>query len=269
MPRGIPPLFRDYTFQRFVEGPGNAQAAAIARTVAERHGKLETAIIPNGLFLHGRPGLGKTHLMIAIAQAVQQRHPHSWIAYRSAHSFREELTAALRARRLDFMRKRYLWLDMLLVDNLELLESMSRTRGEICAFLDSFLRCGKTVVLAGASPLEERGGLRDGLTSECFLGLVSEVNPLDKGGRAAILRSLLKEWQEPQGRLLPTITEEGVEFLAGLELPDVRELSGLLNWMIFNLAETTGVWTAERLHGLMAESVASGQTLPGFRPGTN
>lgn len=79
----------------------------------------------------------------------------------------------------------------------------------------------------------------------------------------------MQELQESQGRLLPSITEDGVQFLANLELPDVRELAGLMNWLVLKLPGASGDWTAERLQGLMGVNAASGLTLPSFLSGSN
>ena len=252
---GLPLLFRDYTFQQYVVGPGNSYAFEAAKLTSTRHGTSGLSIFPNCLFLHGKPGLGKTHLMVAAARAIELEHPECLIRYRSAGDFQRELFASMLRKDAAYLRKAYRYVDVLLLDDMELLGPSGGHAGQqFHAFLNSLLHDGKTVLLSSASPLHQRTGLQDGPASWFGWGLVAEILPLDRDGRVHLIRNKLAEME---GRNLPSISEGGIQFLAEQDICDMRELKGLLNRILFQSERTMGLLSFEEVHALIATSLSS------------
>jgi chromosomal replication initiator protein len=226
----LPKLFGDYTFDRFVASPGNEDALKAAKTLAGQHGTADFPFQPNILFLHGGAGLGKTHMLVAIAHDILKRRPGGRVRYRTMEEFRGELLPAIRKKDLTNLVQSYSVLDVLLLDNVDELRHLERTQDEVRKILDLMANHGKAVALASALPLQDMPGLRIGLSSQLFSGYVFKLQPLDWKGRSTLIRNRLAMLT---GRDHPAITEEAIEFLASLEVADIRELIGRLNRILF------------------------------------
>jgi chromosomal replication initiator protein len=197
------------------------------------------------------PGVGKTHLMAAIAWAIEQEHPETRIKYSSASEFvRDEFRLGPAAD--DFwLKKRYECVDLLLLENPEELGQMVRTRQRLYSFLQWYLSNGKTLVLTCASSPMQMAGPRDALSSWFELGLKAELHPLDRKGRAM----LLKNWVgEINMRHPPSISDAGIQFLADRDVRDMRELSGLLARVLMEARLTKRTISAEQIRALLAAS---------------
>src|SRR5262249_47666605 len=120
-----PELNPSYTFGRFVIGPGNRLAHGAALAVAEAPSEAY-----NPLFLHGPPGLGKTHLLTAIANYLKANAPGLSVRYTTAESFTNEFVAALKSTGVDAFKTRYRDLDVLLIDDVQFLEGKAATEEE-------------------------------------------------------------------------------------------------------------------------------------------
>ena len=254
MESGFPPLFRNHTFKQFVVRPCNSHAFEAARLITSRHGKPELALFPNSLFLHGQDGVGKTHLMAAIAQAIEQNHPETRIRYCFASEFvRDEFSSSLVVDDFDVMR-RYECADLLLLEGLEELHNMIRTRQRLYSLLNSFLCAGKTLVLTSDLPPPRMDSPKGGLSNWFDWGLVTEIHPLDRKGRAKLLRNWLGE-TDNEG--LPSISDSGIQFLAETEVADMRELSGLLTRVLLEARLTKGTISVEQIRTLFVASSSS------------
>jgi chromosomal replication initiator protein len=176
------PLEPSHTFEQFVIGPGNRLAHAAALAVAELPGEAY-----NPLFLHGPPGLGKTHLLGAIVEYLRRNHPELEIHYTTAERFTTEFVAALRRDGPDAFKARYRELDALLIDDVQVLEGKQRTEEEFVHTFNTLHAAGKQIVLSSDRPPEALSKLADRLRDRFNWGLRVELEAPDLRTRIAVL----------------------------------------------------------------------------------
>ena len=169
------PLNERYTFQTFVIGKSNELAAAAAHAVAEAPGKTY-----NPLFIYGATGLGKTHLMQAIAHAVLQNNPGTRLQYFGAEQFINEVIESIHARTMSEFRRRYRNdVDLFLVDDVHFLEGKEMTQEEFFHTFNALFEAHKQIVLTSDRPPKEIPGLEDRLISRFEWGIVADIGHPD------------------------------------------------------------------------------------------
>ncbi len=207
-----------YTFDNFVVGKSNELAYAAAKRIAETD-----KVAFNPLFLHGGVGLGKTHLMHAIAWEVKRHNPAKKVVYVSAEKFMFEFISALRFKDTHAFKQKFRSVDLLMVDDVQFIANKDSTQEEFFhtfnALVDS--RC-QVVITADRSPTDLEG-IEERIISRLGWGLVADIHPTDYELRLGILHS--KAEQTP-GVTVPT---DVLEFLARRITSNVRELEGALN----------------------------------------
>jgi chromosomal replication initiator protein len=205
-----------HTFERFVIGSGNRLAHAAALAVAELPGEAY-----NPLFLHGPPGLGKTHLLGAIADYLRRRRPELTVHYTTAERFTTEFVTALR-REPDVFKLRYRKLDALLIDDVQALEGKEHTQEEFVQTFNALHVAGKQIVLSSDRPPEAIARLAERLRDRFEWGLRVGIGPPDLRTRTALLWRMTTE--------VPLeISDPGVlHDIAGLAAGNVRRLEGAL-----------------------------------------
>jgi chromosomal replication initiator protein len=176
------PIDPAHTFDRFVIGPGSRFAHAAALAVAELPGEAY-----NPLFLHGPPGLGKTHLLGAIAGYYRDHHPELTFHYTTAERFTTEFVAALRTEGPERFKQRYRALDALLIDDVQVLEGKPRTEEEFVHTFNALFAAGKQIVLSSDRPPDSLSRLEQRLRDRFAWGLEVEVEPPDLRTRVALL----------------------------------------------------------------------------------
>ena len=212
------PLNERYTFESFVVGKSNELAAAAAHAVAEAPGRTY-----NPLFIYGATGLGKTHLMQAIAHAVLKRNPETRLLYVGAEQFINEVIESIQARTMPEFRRRYRNdIDLLLVDDVHFLEGKEMTQDEFFHTFNALFEGRKQMVLTSDRPPKEIPGLEDRLISRFEWGMVADIGQPDLEHRIAILRK--KAYQD---HLELTIPDDVLRFIAEHIRSSVRELEGL------------------------------------------
>jgi chromosomal replication initiator protein len=226
----FPQGFHRYTLDRFVVGPSSQLAFAAANAVVESHGKPNSSLNMNPLFVYGGSGLGKTHLMIGIGKGLLAKNPSLRVAYLKVDNFFNELTIAIRAKNTEPMRKKYQQNDVLLLDDVQTLGKMERTQEEIFYILEYLLQYGKQIVITSDKPPQKLEGLHDRLITRCKWGLTADIQPPDFETRVAILR---KKLEDEVFKDLPDVPEEVINFIAHKAKGSVRDLEGLLTRVVF------------------------------------
>jgi chromosomal replication initiator protein len=182
------PTNPSHTFGRFVIGPGNRLAHAAALAVAELPGDAY-----NPLFLHGPPGLGKTHLMGAIRDYLRRNHPELNVHYTTAERFTNEFVTALRRQGPEAFKARYRQLDAMLIDDVQTLEGKVRTEEEFVHTFNALHSAGKQIVLSSDRPPEALSRLAERLRDRFSWGLRAEIEPPDLRTRIAVLWRLASD----------------------------------------------------------------------------
>src|SRR5947209_5678026 len=211
-----PPLSERYTFDLFVIGKSNELAAAAAHAVGQAPGK-----VYNPLFIYGDTGLGKTHLMQAIAHEIVQRHPETRITFIGTEQFTNELVAAIQNRTTADFRRRFRETDLLLVDDVHFLKGKEAMQEEFFHTFNALYEAGRQIVLTSDRPPSEIPGLEARLVSRFQWGMVADIELPDLEHRIAILRQ-----KAHLDHLELTIPEEVIRFIAENVRSSVRELEG-------------------------------------------
>lgn len=210
------PLSDRYTFDHFVIGKSNELAAAAAHAVAQAPGK-----VYNPLFLYGDTGLGKTHLMQAVAHEIQVRRPETRIAFVGTEQFTNDLVASIQGRQTQDFRRRYREIDLLLVDDVHFLKGKEATQEEFFHTFNALYEAGRQIILTSDRPPSEIPGLEARLVSRFQWGMVADIELPDLEHRIAILRH-----KAEQDHLELTIPEDVIRFIAEHVRSSVRELEG-------------------------------------------
>jgi chromosomal replication initiator protein len=210
-----------YTFDNFVVGKPNELAHAAARRVAEGGD-----VSFNPLFLHGGVGLGKTHLMHAIAWEIKKRDPNAKVLYLSAEQFMYRFVQALRFKDTISFKEMFRSVDVLMVDDVQFIAGKSSTQEEFFHTFNALIDQNKQVIISGDRAPVDMEHLEDRIKSRLQWGLVVDVHPTDYELRLGILQSK----QESQARFNSTVeVSPGVlEFMAQRISSNVRVLEGAL-----------------------------------------
>ena len=212
-----PPLSERYTFDLFVIGKSNELAAAAAHAVSQAPGK-----VYNPLFIYGDTGLGKTHLMQAVAHETLQRNPNTRVTYVGTEQFMNELISSIMDRTAPEFRRRYRETDLLLIDDVHFLKGRKEaTQEEFFHTFNALYEAGRQIVLTSDRPPSEIAGLEARLISRFQWGMVADIGLPDFEHRVAILK------QKAQlDRLELTIPDDVIHFIAEHVRSNVRELEG-------------------------------------------
>src|SRR5690242_18202354 len=211
-----PPLSDRYTFQYFVIGKSNELAAAAAHAVAQAPGK-----VYNPLFIYGDTGLGKTHLMQAIAHEILERRPETRITFIGTEQFTNDLVASIQNRTTADFRRRFRETDLLLVDDVHFLKGKEAMQEEFFHTFNALYEAGRQIVITSDRPPSEIPGLEARLVSRFQWGMVADVAAPDVEHRIAILRQ-----KAELDHLELTIPDEVIRFIAENVRSSVRELEG-------------------------------------------
>jgi chromosomal replication initiator protein len=209
-------LSERYTFDHFVIGKSNELAAAAAHAVAQAPGK-----VYNPLFLYGDTGLGKTHLMQAVAHDVIARHPETRITFIGTEQFTNEMIGSIQTRTTQEFRRRYRETDLLLVDDVHFLKGKEATQEEFFHTFNALYEAGRQIILTSDRPPSEIPGLEARLVSRFQWGMVADIELPDLEHRIAILRN-----KALLDHLEMTIPEDVIRFIAEHVRSSVRELEG-------------------------------------------
>jgi len=209
-----------FTFDNFVSGRANQLARAAALQIADNPG-----VAYNPLFVYGGVGLGKTHLLQAIGNTVRLANPNARISYIHANDYVDDVVKAYLNKQFDDLKRRYMSLDLLLIDDIQFLAKKDRTQEEFFYVFNSLIENKKQIVITCDTFPKEISGLDDRLKSRFAWGLTVAVEPPELEMRVAIL---LAKAQAENIRL-----DENVAFFIAKQVrSNVRELEGALKRVI-------------------------------------
>lgn len=237
-------LNKAFTFESFVEGKSNQLARAASLTVSENIGK-----VYNPLFIYGSSGLGKTHLMHAIGNAVLLQNPDANIVYLHSEKFVQDMVKALQQNSINYFKEYYRSIDILLMDDIQFLAGKERSQEEFFHTFNNLLDQKHQVVLTCDKYPKEIAGLEDRLKSRFGWGLPVAIEPPDLETRTAILiKKALQAGVDLQ---------QEIAFFIAKRIPsNVRDLEGALRRVIANSQftgrEITLEFTKEALHDLIS-----------------
>jgi chromosomal replication initiator protein len=217
------PLDPRYTFESFVIGASNRMAHAGATQVAETILSDNPAFNP--LYIHSQVGLGKSHLLQAIAWDVKRRAPNAQVLYLTAEKFRYQFVEAVRSSDPLAFKERFRAINMLLIDDLEFLQG-ERTEQEFDHIINALLDGGKQVVVASAKAPKEIDRLNERMRSRLQRGLVTEIHPLDHELRQKVLEKRLAEKRAGDSSF--NLSRDVLDVLATKLTENGRELEGAI-----------------------------------------
>jgi chromosomal replication initiator protein len=213
-------LVEGYTFERFVEGKSNQLALAAAQQVAEHPGASY-----NPLFLYGGVGLGKTHLMHAVGNAMRRQNPDAKIVYLHSERFVADMVKALQLNAINDFKRFYRSVDALLIDDIQFFANKDRSQEEFFHTFNALLEGGQQMILTCDRYPKEMEGVEERLKSRFGWGLTVAVEPPDLETRVAIL---MKKAEQSHIALAP----DAAFFIAQRIRSNVRELEGALKRVI-------------------------------------
>ena len=226
------PLNDQYTFDQFVVGKPNELAHAAAKRVAEGG-----PVTFNPLFLYGGVGLGKTHLMHAIAHELQDRHPELNVLYLSAEQFMYRFIQALRVNKMMDFKELFRSVDVLMVDDVQFIAGKDSTQEEFFHTFNALVSANKQIVISADRAPGEIKELEDRIKSRMQCGLVVDLHPTDYELRLGILQSKVAHYRQQYPGV--ELADGVLEFLAHRISKNVRVLEGALT-RLFAFASLVG-----------------------------
>lgn len=215
------PINKSFTFDSFVAGSGSKFVYAAAKAVAENPGGTF-----NPLFIYGESGLGKTHLMHAIANYVSTHYPEKKVLYTTSENFLNDLIDSISQKNGAKFRSHYRNVDVLMIDDIQFLKARTQLQEEFFHTFNELTAQNKQIVLTSDRPPKEIATLEERLRTRFEGGMIADVQPPDTETKIAILKRKALDRKYP-------VTDEVLDFLANDSGHDVRTLEGRLTKVIF------------------------------------
>lgn len=209
-----------YTFANFVVGPFNELPHAAAQAVAQNPGSLY-----NPLFIYGGVGLGKTHLMQAIGNEINQNLPNKRIRYISVEKFTSEVVSSIRNKSMEEFKAKYRDIDILIIDDVQFLSGKEKTQEEFFHTFNVLYENNKQVIISSDRPPRSIQSLAERLKSRFEGGMITDVSHPDTETRIAILKTKAQE----KG---VNFSEDVYSYVAVNVQNNIRELEGALNKLV-------------------------------------
>ncbi len=247
-PRASDGLNRKYTFDRFVIGSSNRFAHAAALAVAEA-----PAQAYNPLFIYGGTGLGKTHLLQAIAAYVAEHSPEFAARYVTSETFMNDFINSLRDKRIEGFKHRYRHYDVLLIDDIQFFEGKERIQEEFFHTFNALYEAGRQIIISSDRPPRDIATLEARLRSRFEWGLITDIQPPDLETRIAILRKKVK------AEALDVTDPQVLTFVAGRISTNIRELEGALTRVVAFSSLTGRPMTVELAQEVLRDVFPQGE----------
>lgn len=246
------PLDPRYTFNSFIEGPSNRVAFAAARAVAEQ---ASSAVRFNPLFLHATVGLGKTHLLQAIAAESLRHSPKSRVVYLTAEYFMWRFATAIRDNNALTLKEQLRDIDLLIIDDMQFLQGKS-IQHEFCHLINMLLDSAKQVVVAADRPPSELESLEPRVRSRLNGGVALEMSAPDFTMRLGMLKLRLATAKVDDASLC--ISDEILDHVARTVTGSGRELEGAFNQLLFRQSFEPQI-TIDRIDEILSHIYRSGE----------
>jgi len=213
-------LIEKYTLDNFVVGSGNELAFAACQSIIQEPGKKY-----NPLFLYGGVGIGKTHLMQAVGNALKKQNPNFNILYISTEQFVQEFVDSLRKRKTQEFAHYYRSADVLIVDDIQFIAGKEKIQEEFFHTFNALHQAEKQIILSSDKPPKEIPSIEERLKSRFEWGMSIDMQYPDYETRCAIIKS-------KSDSLNISLKSEVIEYIANITTSNVRELEGLLNQLL-------------------------------------
>ena len=218
------PIQKDRTFENFVVGDCNRESQAAALACAINPGKFF-----NPLFIYGNSGLGKTHLLMAIANHVLKNDPNKKVYYTESLKFVETVVNAIRDNKIDAFKQYMYSIDLLLVDDIQFLAGKEKSHEVFFTVYNELVNNGKQICIASDRQPKEIKGLEDRLISRFSSGLPVGIDSPEFETSLAILQMKIKQ----NGYGIDEVDQEGLSYIASNFSGNVRDLEGAWNRVLF------------------------------------
>jgi len=213
-------LNEKYVFESFIVGSGNELAYAACQAIASQPGTKY-----NPLFLHGGVGIGKTHLIQAVGNAVLAKNPSATIVYASTEQFVQEFVDALRFKKTTDFAKHYRGADVLIVDDMQFIAGKEKIQEEFFHTFNALHQANKQIIISSDKPPRDIPTLEERLQSRFAWGMTIDMQIPDFETRCAIIQTKAHAHNI-------TLPQDVVEFLSNLVQTNIRELEGVLNQLL-------------------------------------
>lgn len=234
-----------YIFDNFVVGPFNELPHAAAQAVAQNPGTLY-----NPLFIYGGVGLGKTHLMQAIGNAVLKNFNNKKVKYVSVEKFTSEVVSSIRNKTMDEFKAKYREVDVLIIDDVQFLSGKEKTQEEFFHTFNSLYEKDKQIIISSDRPPRSIQALAERLRSRFEGGMITDVSSPDIETRLAILKTKAQEKNTD-------FSEEVYNYIAKNIQKNIRELEGALNKLIAHQKLGNQVIDLQKAEVILKESIQS------------
>jgi len=239
------PLDQRFTFDSFVVGKPNALAHAAARRVVE-----SSAVPFNPLFIYGGVGLGKTHLMHAIAWMIGDQAPEKQVMYLSAEKFMYQFVKALRSNETMAFKEFFRSVDVLMIDDIQFIAGKESTQEEFFHTFNALVDQNKQIIISADKAPSDLTGLDERLRSRLAWGLVADIQPSTYDLRLGIV-------QAKRDQLQADIPDSVLEFLALKVTSNIRELEGALNRIVAHADVSKNAITLESTQEVLQDLLRS------------
>jgi len=234
-----------YTFENFVVGSFNELAHAAAQAVSENPG-----IVYNPLFIYGKVGLGKTHLLQAIGNEIIKRFPEKEIKYIPAERLVSGIISAIRNRTIETFKKSHRKIDVLIIDDIQFLAGKEKTQEEFFHIFNALYQNQKQIVLSSDRPPKAIPALAERLRSRFEGGMIADIGYPDLETRIAILKAKTQDRKN-------SLSENIYNFLASTIQTNIRELEGALNRVVLYQKTHNKKITLEEAKSLLKKTTSS------------
>ncbi len=246
----LPAEMASYTFDHFIVGNSNRFAHAAAVAVAENPGKTY-----NPLFIYGNSGLGKTHLLMAIGNAIHEREPDLEIVYIKGDEFTNQMVKAIKSGAAEEFRTKYRNVDLFLVDDIQFIAGKQATQNEFSHTFNSIYEAGNQIVITSDRPPMEMSLLDDRLRTRFEGGLMADIQPPDLETRMAITRNKASQ-------LGLILSDEAVNYIAENITANIRQIEGVIKKLTAYKDILNEVITIDSVKRAIADVMQNGEDIP-------